>query len=385
MHFDLIIVGVGLSGASLGVALRHSRLSIALVDGRPPRFTDDWDTRLYALSPQSQQFLDTLGTWQHLDATRVCPVYDMDIRAAGGGRVRLSAYEAGVPKLAWIVEQSLLQRELWETVKRQGNITLLCPASPSALSVGPDAVRLDLADGRQVSASLIVGADGADSWVRQHVGLDAHITPYGKQGVVANFRTEKPHRNTAFQWFRERDVLAYLPLPGNQMSMVWSCPDAQAAQLLALTPDALADTVAAAGEHQLGALACVSAAHAFALRLIRVPRVVAPRVALIGDAAHAIHPLAGHGANLGFQDAATLARQLTAAPAWQDPGELGLLRGYARARAESVSLMQTGTHVLDRLFGANQAMLRTAMNAGMSLIDRAPFLRNALVRLALNL
>ena len=385
MRFDLIIVGSGLAGASLAVALRNSQLRIALVDARVPQFGEGWDARLYALSPRSQQFLAAIGSWPHLDATRITPVYAMDIHGDAGGHLNLSAYDAGVPELAWIIEQNLMARELWETVKRQGNLDLFCPSASSALAIEPDGVRLTLADGRVLEASLIVGADGADSWVRQQAGLTARITPYGKRGVVANFRTERAHQGTAFQWFRADGVLAYLPLPGNMMSMVWSAPDDHAAHLMNLDSDELAREVAAAGAYRLGALDCLAPPQAFALRLIRVPQVVAPRVALIGDAAHAVHPLAGHGANLGFQDAATLGRLLGQLPAWRDAGEISVLREYARERAESVALMQAGTHALASLFASPHTTLSLLRNRGLSLINRLPPARNTLVRLALNI
>jgi 2-polyprenyl-6-methoxyphenol hydroxylase-like FAD-dependent oxidoreductase len=169
------------------------------------------------------------------------------------------------------------------------------------------------------------------------------------------------------------------------MSMVWSAPEARAAHLMALDAAHLAAEVAAAGDHALGALTCESAPQAFDLRLVRVPRVVGPRVALIGDAAHAVHPLAGHGANLGFQDACVLAEVLAASPSWRDVGELALLRQFARARAESVALMQWGTHTLATLFGARQTVASAVRNRGMSIINRIAPARQALVRAALNI
>lgn len=276
-----------------------------------------------------------------------------------------------------------MQHELWETVKRQHNVTLVCPASPAALAIDDHAARLTLTDGRRLEARLVVAADGRDSWVRQAAGIGARNTPYGEKGVVANFRCEKPHRNTAFQWFRNDGVLAYLPLPDQQMSMVWSAPDALADELVALPPEALCARVAEAGGHRLGQLELVTPAAAFALRLMRVEAVVRPRLALIGDAAHAIHPLSGHGINLGYQDARVLAGQLAGLPAWRDPGELAVLRGYARARAEETALLQYTTHGLNRLFKPADPLLSGLRNLGLNLTNRLPVLRNALIRYAI--
>ena len=219
-----------------------------------------WDPRIYAISPANVEFLSAIGIWQHLDTARMAPVYDMEIHGDAGGRLDFSAYDSGLRELAWIVESSLMQQELWETVKRQHNVTLVCPAAPAALAIDDHTARLTLADGRRIEARLVVAADGRDSWVRQAAGIGARNTPYDEKGVVANFRCEKPHRNTAFQWFRKDGVLAYLPLPEQHMSMVWSAPDALADELVALSPEALCAKVAEAGEHRLGNLTPVTPA-----------------------------------------------------------------------------------------------------------------------------
>lgn len=383
MKFDVLVVGAGLAGAALAAALRSSSLKVGIVEARPPSRPAGWDPRIYAISPANADFLAEIGIWQHLDTTRMAPVYDMEIHGDAGGKLDFSAYDCGLRELAWIVESSLMQQELWETVKRQHNVTLICPAEPAALIIDNSAARLTLADGRRIEARLLVAADGRDSWVRQAAGIGARNTPYNEKGVVANFRCEKPHRNTAFQWFRKDGVLAYLPLPDGLMSMVWSAPDELAGELLALPPAALCAKVAEAGDFRLGVLDLMTPAAAFPLRLMRVESVVQPRLALIGDAAHAIHPLSGHGINLGYQDARVLAAQLATLPAWRDPGELPILRTYARARAEETALLQYTTHGLNRLFKPADPLLSGLRNFGLNLTNRVPVLRNALVRYAI--
>ena len=383
MKFDVLIVGAGLAGAALAAALRGSNLKVGVIETRPPSRPAGWDPRIYAISPANVEFLSAIGIWQHLDTARMAPVYDMEIHGDAGGRLDFSAYDSGLRELAWIVESSLMQQELWETIKRQHNVTLICPASPAALAIDDSAAQLTLSDGRRIEARLIVAADGRDSWVRQAAGIGARNTPYDEKGVVANFRCEKPHRDTAFQWFRKDGVLAYLPLPEQHMSMVWSAPDALADELVALSPEALCARVAEAGEHRLGALTPVTPAAAFPLRLMRVDNAVKARLALIGDAAHAIHPLSGHGINLGYQDARALAEQLAALPTWRDPGELPVLRAYARARAEEAALLQYTTHGLNRLFKPADPLLSGLRNFGLNLTNRLPVLRNALVRYAI--
>jgi len=382
--FDVVIVGGGLAGLSLAVALGASRLTVALVESRPPAPAVGWDTRIYALSPASSRFLDEIGIWKHLDKSRIAPVRKMEIFGDAGGRLDFSAYDSGVEELAWIVEASLMHCELWETVKRQGNLALLCPSRPKTLSIQPEIAKLILEDGRSLSARLIVAADGADSWVRQAAGIGVDFKPYEQMGVVANFGCARPHRDTAFQWFRDDGVLAYLPLAeGNMISIVWSTPNAHAAELLELPAMEFSRRVAWAGDQRLGDFALLAAPAGFPLRLMRAPLTVAPRLALIGDAAHTIHPLSGHGINLGFQDARVLAETLDQRPDYVDCGDERWLRRYERARKEEVVALQSATHGLQRLFQPHNNVLTMLRNSGLNLTNNLPVVRDALVRYAL--
>lgn len=382
-HFDLIIVGGGLAGASLALALRESRLRIALVEGQPPCQPLGLDSRIYAISPANVDFLEAIGAWRHMDGCRVAPIKAMKVAGDAGGALEFSAYDSGVPELGCILESSLMACEFWEAAKRQGNLKLFCPASPAQLEFRHDAAVVRLSDGSALSARLVVGADGRDSWVRQAAGLAAEVLPYNEKGVVANFSTELAHRNTAYQWFRDDGVLAYLPLPGNRISIVWSTPDAQADALCSLDPAVFCERVAEAGGHVLGRLALLTPPAAFPLRLVRVPQTVAQRVALVGDAAHGIHPLSGHGINLGFQDASELASLLAGAQPWVDIGEERFLRRYQRVRREETVMMQMTTDSLRRLFRERLPGLRPLRNFGLSLTNGLPFVKNALVRYAL--
>jgi len=382
-QFDLVIVGGGLAGASLALALRNSRLRIALVENQPPKPALGWDARVYAVSPINAAFLESVGAWRHLDSSRLTPMRAIKVYGDAGGSLEFSTFAAGVSELGWILESSLMACEFWESAKRQSNLTVFCPGRPAQLDFRHDAVVLALSDGMAISAKWLVGADGRDSWVGQGAGLAAVSTPYGEKGLVANFTTEKPHRNTAYQWFRDDGVLAYLPLPGNRISIVWSTPDEHADELCALSPEKLCDRVAEAGSGVLGRLGPLTAPAAFPLRLMRVPQTVAPRLALVGDAAHGIHPLSGHGINLGFQDAKELAALLSAAPPWSDIGEERFLQRYQRARREETVLMQTATDGLRRLFREAPPGLRSLRNFGLNLTNGLPMLKNTLVRYAL--
>lgn len=383
MSYDVIIVGGGLAGLSLAVALRRSRLAVAVVEGRAPQRPDGWDARIYAVSPANARFLGDIGVWPHLDMTRVVPVRKMRVRGDQGGELGFSAYDAGVGELAWILESSLLQSELWESAKRQGNLDLLCPARPSRVEIGAEQATLHLDDQRMLNARLVVAADGADSWTRNAAGIKVDFQPYDHMGVVANFATSRPHRETAFQWFRHDGVLAFLPLPGDRMSIVWSTPTLHAQEMLRLSPVEFAARVAEAGEHALGDLELITPPAGFPLRLMRAPRTVAPRLALIGDAAHTIHPLSGHGINLGFQDAQSLALTLATCPAHIDCGDVQWLRRHERARREEVVALQGVTHGLQRLFGTSAAPVAALRNLGLNFVDRLPVIKDALVRYAM--
>ncbi len=384
MKFDVLIVGGGLAGLSLAVALRRTQLSVGVIEGRGPAAANDWDVRIYAVSPANQRFLDEIGVWSHLDACRVSRVEAMEIHGDAAGRIDFSAYDAGADELAWIVESGAMQAELWESAKRQANVTLLCPAHPDALSFTAEDARIALGDGRRVEAALIVAADGADSWTRQAAGIQVRFKDYGQCGVVANFQTERPHRGKAFQWFRTDGVLAYLPLPGNMISVVWSTSQLHAAELLALSADVFGLRVAEAGKQQLGELSLVTPPAAFPLRLMRAPRSIAPRLALVGDAAHTIHPLSGHGINLGFRDAKALAELLNAKPSHIDCGDLMLLRRYERARKEEVVALQFATDGLQRLFAPDLRLLSAVRNFGLNLTNGMPVIKDLLVRYALS-
>lgn len=382
-RFDVVIVGGGLAGLALAVALRRGGLSLAVVEGRAPARPEGWDARIYAVSPANARFLAAIGIWARLDPARMAPVAAMEVHGDAGGRLGFSAYDAGVAELAWIIEASHMRRELWETARRQGNVALFCPGVPRSLTFAEDAATLTLADGGEIAASLVVAADGADSWTRAAAGIDVSFKPYGQHGVVANFAIEKPHRSIACQWFRRDGVLAWLPLPGQLMSIVWSTPAEHAAELLALSPQAFCDRVADAGGRRFGTLSPVTPPAGFPLRLMRAPRTVAPRLALIGDAAHAIHPLSGHGINLGFQDARVLAETLLARPAHVDCGDVAWLRRFERARKEEVVALQSVTDGLQRLFAPDLRPLSLLRNAGLHLIHRLPVVKDMLVRYAM--
>lgn len=383
---DVLIAGAGLPGLALAAALGRAGLRVALVDRGPvaaPESPDAWDPRVYAISPGSAAFLHRLGAWQALPTERMSPVESMRIEGDDDGVLEFSAYDLNERALAWIVEERALRAMLLAAVHAAG-VTLHGGATFAALAWSAHDVTLRLADGRELVAALVVGADGIRSWVRAAAGLLAQPKPYGQTALVATLGCALPHHQCARQWFAaDGDVLAWLPLPGRRISMVWSAADSRAAELLALAPGELATRVADAGRSALGALELVGAPAAFALQHLRLPTSVAHRMALVGDAAHGVHPLAGQGVNLGLGDADVLAGVIAERGPLDDAGAPALLARYARRRAEPVLAMHAVTDGLARLFSASAPGLRRLRNAGLSAIDRLPALKRALAQPAL--
>lgn len=383
---DIAIVGGALVGAALARALEGSALALVSQELRVPAApAASFDSRIYAISPANAAFLRSLGAWERIPPDRLTAVHAMRVFGDDGrSRLEFDAYRAGASELAWIVEDALLQDALWQSLQGQARLEWLAPGLCERLEFDAAGARLTLADGRQIESRLVVGADGARSFVRTQAGIDALEQGYGQTAVVANFACERPHRNVAFQWFQGGPVLALLPLPGNQVSMVWSTSDAQAERIAALGPAELAEEVGAASRHELGGLSLAGPVRRFPLRRLKASYSVAARVALVGDAAHVVHPLAGQGANLGFQDARALAAILRAREPFRDPGDRRLLRRYERARAEAILAMRATVHGLFTLFDADQNILRSARNAGLNLVDRIPVLKNVLIRQAMS-
>jgi len=384
---DVIIVGGGLVGSALALALKQTSLTVMLIEGSPPAWDwplESWDQRIYAISRASRQLLQRICAWQQMDATRLQATSAMKIFGdANAASLQFNALEAGVDELAFMLENRELQKALWAGLADCSHIQMITPATPSLLHVDERAATLSLSDGRQLRARLVVGADGAHSWVRSQLGIVPQVTPYEQFGVVANFTIEKPHLGVAHQWFMPDGILAWLPLAGHRMSMVWSCNDAKRAELMALSPEALCQYVAAAGGARLGALQLITPAAAFPLRLNQLPHTVSDKVVLIGDAAHTVHPLAGQGVNLGFGDVAELAALLVQTPVNQI-GDYLLLRRYERARSEAVYTMQSVCHGLQKLFNNTNPLLKTLRNLGLGATNQLPWLKRQLIRHAMD-
>jgi 2-octaprenylphenol hydroxylase len=385
MNFDIAIVGGGLVGASFAASLASSGLTLAIVESHArPKAPSEWDERIYAISPGSRGFLEQCGAWQLLDPARVNPVEAMRVFGDTGAELEFSAYQVGAPQLACILENRALHQALWQKLMNQENLTLLHPARCAALRLTQENAEIELEDGRILRAKLVVGADGRDSWVRHQAGIKSTPVDYRQSAVVANLECELPHRNIAYQWFQPDGILALLPLPGNRISMVWSVTPEKSADLLQLTHDDLCGRIASASQHVLGALSVITAPAAFPLRMLILPHITGRRFALMGDAAHNIHPLAGQGVNTGFRDARQLARLLQKRGAASDCGDENLLRRYERKRKEDIYSMQATTYGLKSLFNSDLPFVKPLRNLGLEATNRITPLKKLLMRHALN-
>ena len=388
---DICIIGGGAIGKTAALALARAGLQVSLVTPAQPTHnrasTDQWDQRVFALNHVTHDLLSSLKVWEAMDASRIAPVDAMAVHGDGAsaGHIGFDAYGARTDALAWIVEDNNLNQAL-DTALKFANGLHITMGTATQLQTDEHHAVITLDDGSQISTSLVIGADGAQSWVRSQADIGIDYRAYNQRAIVANFSCEKPHHGVASQWFLgEQGIVALLPLPGSRVSLVWSAPDKLAETILQETPEQLCQRLAQLPGQTLGAFAMLlpNTPQAFALRLIRAGTMVANRVALIGDAAHVVHPLAGQGMNLGFADIDALLAAVTRRDQASDCGDARTLARYARHRKEEVLLMQLTTDGLQRLFDTELAPLKVLRNLGMSALDKLPFLKRQLIRHAL--
>ncbi len=386
---DLIIVGGGMVGAALGCAAAQAGFSVTLLERREPQRewpADEVDLRVSALTRASQRILQNLGAWQRMSEMRISPYTDMEVwDAAGSGRIHFSAAEIGESNLGHIVENRVTQLALWEQLEKLSNASLRFPASVSQLLLdeGP---ALRLADGELLQAGLIVAADGRDSQIRAMAGIGTKGWDYDQHAIVATVSPQRHHGFTARQRFMKTGPLAFLPIDDGRCSIVWSTSPQEASELMALDETAFCSALTLASDRMLGEVEAVGPRAAFPLRLGHAETYIQPGLALVGDAAHAIHPLAGQGVNLGFLDAAALAETLIEARSAGRPiGSHSTLRRYERARKGGNMAMLGLMDAFKRTFSNEILPLRLARNLGLSLADHAGPLKSLLVRRAMGL
>lgn len=388
---DVAVVGAGVVGLTLAALLGRAGLRVALIDAQATATFDaaqDYDLRVYAITRASERILEAVGAWAGVRSQRHGCFRQMEVWDQGsGGRIHFDAAVAAEPVLGYIVEQNLLRHALEVQVARMGNVDWHRPASLNTWSQHSGEVALSMGDGHAVTAALVVGADGADSRVRTLAGIGYARREYDHHAIVCNVRTQQPHGETARQRFLNTGPLAFLPLDDPHMcSIVWSTSPPQAERLTGLREEAFCGELTDAFEARLGRVLASGPRAVFPLARARAQRYVAPRVALVGDAAHSIHPLAGQGANLGLLDAACLAQVLIEAhTAGRDAGGRRVLRRYERWRRGENLAMQSAMDGFKLLFGSPRLPLRWLRGLGLNLTDRMGFAKDLIMRRAMGL
>ncbi|MGB0467300.1 MAG: FAD-dependent monooxygenase [Pontibacterium sp.] len=404
---DIVIVGAGMVGVTLATLLAPGGLNIWLLErqaGDPAAYpqvvraqqADAYDPRVSALTCASQQVLTTVGAWPKMQAYRVSPYMHMDVwDGEGTGHIHFSARELHEPCLGHIVENRVTLAALYEVMGQHDNIRFEAGVEVQALSeprgeTDTDYRQLTLSDGRELKATLVVAADGALSRTRQMAGIPMWEWDYGHHAIVTTIKTERPHQHTAWQRFTEDGPLAILPLHSDEgdyySSIVWSTSPGHARELMALDDETFCHALSRAFEHRLGKVCWSDPRHVFPLRQRHAKYYVQPGFALIGDAAHTIHPLAGQGVNLGLLDAAALAETLLdAAQRGELLGDESVLRRFQRARRSDNLKMSAAMESFKRLFNEQQLVVRLARNLGMNLLDKVGPVKNHIVMDAMGL
>lgn len=393
---DIAVVGAGMVGAAAAALLAKQApgaVITVLEADAPPRWCRDEEPglRVSALSEASRRVLEACGAWDEIAAGRVSPyahmrVWDGAIPAGGPGAIRFDAAEVAAPLLGHIVENELVRQALRNALLRLGNVKLLDGARLESLTLGPERAELGIEDGRRLYARLVVGADGAGSPSRELAGLEVTGHEYEQRAVVCNLRCQLPHGETAWQRFLPEGPIALLPLPGGRVSIVWSTTPARAEALLAADDQEFRAAVAEAADGCLGEVLEAGPRAAFPLRMRHAPVYTRARYALVGDAAHTVHPLAGQGVNLGFLDAAALAEIVTGGlAAGRDPGDPALLRRYERWRKPENVLAMRAFDGINRLFSSDSPALGTIRRAGFTMVDRLAPLKGVFIRRAMGL
>jgi 2-octaprenylphenol hydroxylase len=386
--YDVLIVGGGMVGLTLANTLRDSGLSIGVIEQHVPQtVTNEVDPRVSAISRASMRVFQSANVWDAMVQQRACAFQEMHVwDATGAGSIHFDSAELGLDSLGYIIENTIIQQALLQGLENAGEVDWLCPRRIKSVECSEESHRVTLENGETLSCSRLVGADGAKSLVRAAAGIEFKRSSYNQQGIVCTVTTEQPHAETAWQCFLPTGPLAFLPLVDGYSSIVWSMDESRVEDILALDEASFCRELEQAFGYQLGAVTSASERLAFPLGHGHVNQYVQQGLALIGDAAHNIHPLAGQGANLGFLDAACLAEViLQAKQANRQWWALHTLRKYERARKGDNRLMETSMTGFKILFGNENPLLSMLRNAGLGLTDQIPPLKYQLMKHAMGL
>ena len=386
-QFDVLIIGGGMVGATLARALAPTRLRIALIEPQPPQteHTDTlFDLRVSAITRASQRIFEALGVWQGMLDRRVSPFREMHVWEEPGKEIHFDSADLSEPYLGHIIENSVITASLYDGLTQQTNLQCLFGRRCQQLEHNVQGWQVQLDDGTQLQATLLVGADGSRSWLRQQAQITVRGWDYDHAALVTYVKTELPHQETAWQRFVNKGPLAFLPLTDGYSSIVWSTQPDNAQRLCELPETEFAAELASAFAQRLGRITHVGPRAMYPLRFLMAEQYVKAGIALVGDAAHTMHPLAGQGVNLGLLDAAALAEVLhDASKARRSPGSLQTLRRYERWRHSENMSMLLMVDQIQRLFGNEQPLLRWLRTTGMDIAGRLPLLKDEIIEHAM--
>ncbi len=383
MQYDIIIVGSGIVGATTALMLaKKTSLKVGIIEAANIKS----NYRVSAISLAAKNIFKNLAVWELIQAKRISPYTKMHVwDAEGTGKIDFNCADVAEPVLGYIIEDNAIRTSLLEKFSAYANLEFLCPIKLISLHKKAEHIELITEDKKTFTAKLIIAADGAHSWVREQAGIQLKSWDYEHTAIVATVRTELPHQKTAWQRFLTTGPLAFLPLEDPQASsIVWSAIPTYAEQLLVLDDQAFQKVLADAFEHKLGAITAVDTRYHFPLKMRHAKEYVQAHLALIGDAAHTIHPLAGQGVNLGLLDAACLVEVIAQAiNKKRDFSSLPTLRRYERERKSDNLVMLAMVEVLKNLFASEKTLLKNMRSIGLNFTNQVPFLKNFLVNYAL--
>ena len=387
---DIAIVGGGMVGLVLAAALKDSDMRVAVIESKVPSegLNELPDERVSALSRSSEVILRNLGAWQGIEQRRAAPYQAMEVWEQDSfARIEFDSTRLAQPNLGHIVENRVIQLALLEQVKKQENVSLYMPATCKTMAIGESEAWLTLDNGQALTAKLVVGADGANSWVRKQQDIPLTHWDYGHSAIVANVKTAETHHSVARQIFTPQGPLAFLPmLPSNMSSIVWSTEPNRAEKLVSMSDAEFNKQLTAEFDSKLGLCEVVGERFAFPLRMRYARDFAVERVALVGDAAHTIHPLAGQGVNLGLLDAASLAQELLKLwAAGEDIGTKRNLRGYERWRKAEAAKMIASMQGFKDLFEGDNPAKKLIRGIGMKLAGQLPGAKDEIMKRALGL
>ncbi|WP_233959386.1 FAD-dependent 2-octaprenylphenol hydroxylase [Pectobacterium versatile] len=389
--FDVVIAGGGMVGLALACGLQGSGLRIAVLEKQVAELQPlgkDYALRVSAINAASECLLRHIGVWENLVAQRVSPYNDMQVWDKDSfGKISFSGEEFGFSHLGHIIENQVIQQVLWQRASQLSDITLLSPASLKQVAWGENDAFITLQDDSMLTARLVVAADGAHSWLRQHADIPLTFWDYGHHALVATIRTEHPHQSVARQTFHGDGILAFLPLDDPHLcSIVWSLSPEQAQAMQSLPAEEFNRQVAMAFDMRLGLCELESERQTFPLTGRYARSFAAHRLVLVGDAAHTIHPLAGQGVNLGFMDVAELIAEVKRLQAQgKDIGQHLYLRRYERRRKHSAAVMLASMQGFRELFDGDNPAKKLLRDVGLVLADKLPGIKPTLVRQAMGL